>query len=151
MQNTVPAKKPRARKQSSKRQTVKVTLWVKPSCKAELERLAQSNRLTVSKTGGSLLEEAIRQQLHIQHAVLLQPIIEQAIRTQMRMVVTRLTWLFVRVGFDVGQTRILVTNMLNRIPHLPPTDVTQLLDYSGKVAKRNLTRRSPEMRSLIDA
>ena len=62
------------------RKTVKVTLWVKPAVKAELERLAGIDGLSVSKTGATFLEEAIHQKIHIQHALLLQPIIEQTVR-----------------------------------------------------------------------
>src|SRR5205823_3239673 len=96
---------------STTRQTVKVTLWVKQSVKAELERRAKMERLSISKVGGSLLEEAIRQSIHAQYATLMQPIIETTIRKQMRLLVTRLTWLNVRIAYDAGQTRTLVTNI----------------------------------------
>src|SRR3712207_778559 len=99
-----------------KRRTVHLTVWVKPGVKAELQRVAEQQGLSVSATGATLLEAALRQNLHIQHAALLQPIIEQAIRKQMRGISTRLAWLLVRVAFDVGQTRSLVTNLLGRQP-----------------------------------
>src|SRR5690349_24679487 len=80
-----------AHKRSTKRKTVHVTLWMKPETKAELQHFASKDGVSVSKFGGTLLEEAIHQELHIQHAVLIQPIIEQAIRKQMGLFITRLT------------------------------------------------------------
>src|SRR5437899_3704601 len=126
-----------------KRKTVHLTLWVKPVVKAELKRVAETEGLSVSSTGSAFLEEAIRQNLHVQHAVLLQPIIEQAIRKQMRTISTRLAWLLVRVAFDAGQTRSIVTNILSRQPGVTPDMLKHLLDSSGKTAKGNITRRTP--------
>ncbi len=83
---------------STKRKTVHLTLWVKPELKAEIQRLAAQERLSASKVGAALLEEAIRQQLHIQHAVLLQPIIER-----MAALSTRLSSLLVRGVFLLMQ------------------------------------------------
>src|SRR5258708_18041270 len=80
-----------ARKRSTKRKTVPLTLWMKPEMKAELQSLADKDRLSLSKVGGTLLTEAIHQSLHIQHATLIQPIIESAIRKQMELIITRLT------------------------------------------------------------
>ena len=104
-----------SRKRSTKRKTVPVTFWMKPEMKAELQYLADKDRLSLSKFGGTLLTEAIHQQLHIQHATLMQPIIESAIRKQMGLFITRLTWLLVRIAYDTGQTRTLVTNILDHL------------------------------------
>ncbi len=132
-----------------KRKTVHLTLWVKPVVKAELKRIAESEGLSVSSAGGTFLEEAIRQKLHVQHAVLLQPIIEQAIRRQMRTISTRLAWLLVRVAYDGGQTRQLVTNILSRQPGMTPGVLNQILDSSNNAAKRNVLRRTPQIATLI--
>ena len=132
-----------------KRQTVHLTLWVKPVVKAEMQRLAAAEGLSVSKTGAVFLEEAIRQHLHVQQAVLLQPIIEQAIRKQMRAISTRLAHLLVRVAFDSGQTRQLVTNILTRQPGVTPDALNQILDSSNKAAKRNVLRRTPQIATLV--
>src|SRR6266849_3616936 len=134
-----------------KRKTVHLTLWVKPVVKAELKRVAETEGLSVSSTGGAFLEEAIRQKLHIQHAVLLQPIIEQAIRKQMRGISTRLAWLLVRVAFDSGQTRSLVTNILSRQPGVTQPVLEQILSGSSKTAKGNIMRRTPQIVELIEA
>ena len=99
----------------------------------------------------AFLEEALRQKLHVQHAVLLQPIIEQAIRKQMRGISTRLAWLLVRVAYDSGQTRSLVTNVLGRQPGVTPEILKTILDNSNKTARGNITRRTPQLTELIEA
>jgi hypothetical protein len=146
MRKTAPTGTPRTKKRSTKRQTVTLTLWVTPQLKAELQRLAAQDGLSVSKTGATFLAEAIRQKLHIQHAVLLQPIIEQAIRKHMN----RLVLFLVRIAFDSGQTRCLVTNMLGRQPGINPELFEHLLDASSKTAKGNILYRTPQLATLLD-
>lgn len=119
--------------------------------KEELERIAQREGLSLSAAGATFLEEALRQKLHIQHAVLLQPIVEQAIRQQMRGISTRLAWLLVRVAYDAGQTRSLVTNVLGRQPGVTPEILKTILDNSNKTARGNITRRTPQLAELIAA
>lgn len=146
--NTEPART--QNKPKAKRQTVPVMFWVKPRVKAELQRIAESEGLSLSATGGTFLEEAIRQKLHTQHAVLLQPIIETAIRNHMRGISNRLAALLVRVAFDAGQTRTLVYNLLTRHPSLTQKEVDTIMDGSKKIAKRNLAQRTPpELKELI--
>jgi hypothetical protein len=131
--------------------TVKITTWVKPGVKAELERIAEQQGLSVSATSAAFLEEAVRQQLHTQHAVLLQPIIQQAIRQEMQGISTRLAWLLVRVAYDAGQTRSLVTNMLGRQAGITPDMLKTILEQSEKKAKGNITRKTPQLIDLMDA
>ena len=65
---------------TAKRKTVHLTLWVKPVVKAELERIAEREGVSVSKAGGALLEQALQAHIDMQYGALLQPIIEQAIQ-----------------------------------------------------------------------
>jgi hypothetical protein len=146
--------RPRVRSQKQPKRSkkaTKVTLWVKPIVKEELERRAKGEGLSLSAAGAAFLEEALRQKLHIQQAVLLQPIIEQAIRRQMRGISTRLAWLLVRVAYDSGQTRSLVTNVLGRQPGVTPEILRTILDNSNKTARGNITRRTPQLTELIEA
>src|SRR5438067_13808640 len=69
---------------SAKRKTVHLTLWVKPVVKSELERIAESEGLSVSATGAAFLEHALQQDIHTQHGALLESIINKAIAKQMR-------------------------------------------------------------------
>ena len=135
------------------RNTVKVTLWVKPAVKAELERLAGMDGLTVSKTGATFLEEVIHQKLHIQHAMLLQPIIEQTVRKELRAFGNRLVFFLMRIAFASEQARILITNVLDRILRreaVTPETFTSLVDQSNKMARRNIIQKTPQMKSLLE-
>ena len=136
---------------TTSQRATKVTVWVKPGVKAELERIAAQQGLSISATGAAFLEEAVRQHLHVQHAVLLQPIIEQAIRQQMQGISTRLAWLLVRVAYDAGQTRSLVTNILGRQAGVTPDMLKTILENSGKTAKGNITRKTPQLTELMEA
>src|SRR5436305_13967369 len=134
---------------STKRKTVHVTLWVKPEIKAEFKRLAEKEGLSVSKFGGVLLEEALHQKLHIEHAILLQPIIEQAISRRMAAISTRLSSLLVRGVLDTGQVRRLVINMLARQPGMTQQTLEEIIDGSHEGARKQITRMTPQLASLI--
>jgi len=135
----------------AKRKTVHLTIWLKPVVKAALQRLAESEGLSISATGAALLERALQTTTDMQYGALLQPIIEQAIRQQMRNISTRLAWLLVRVAYDAGQTRSLVTNILGRQAGVSPDVLKTILDSSSKTAKGNITRRTPQLTELIQA
>lgn len=69
----------------------------------------------------------------------------------MRAISTRLAWLLVRVAFDSGQTRSLVTNILGRQSGMNQDLLKTILAESGKTAKANITRRTPQLTELIEA
>ena len=50
-----------------------------------------------------------------------------------------------------GQTRSLVTNVLGRQPGVSPEILQTILENSGKTAKGNITRRTPQLTELIAA
>ncbi len=136
---------------SPKRKTTHLTLWVKPVVKAELERIAERDGLSVSATGGAFLERAMQANIDMQYGALFQPIMEQLIRKHMRSISTHLAWLLVRVACDSGQTRSLVTNILGRQPGMTQDELKSILDGSSKTARVNITRRTPQIVELINA
>jgi len=140
----------RSQKQpATNRKTVHLTLWVKPVVKAELERIAEQEGVSISRAGGALLEQALQQQIDMQYSALLQPIIEQAIAKQMRSYSSRIALLLVRVAFASEQTRGIVTNILGRQPGVTPDLLSTILDGSSKTAKGNITRRTPQLEAVI--
>ena len=134
---------------STKRKTVHVTLWVKSEIKAELKRLAEKEGLSVSNVAGVLLEQALHQKLHREHAILLQPIIEQAISRRMAAISTRLSSLLVRGVLDTGQVRRLVINLLARQPGMTQQTLEEIIDGSHAGARKQITRLTPQLASLI--
>jgi hypothetical protein len=107
--------------------------------------------VSVSRAGGTFLEQALQQHIDMQYSALLQPIIEKAIAQQMRSYSTRIAVLLVRTAFASEQTRGIVTNILGRQPGVTPDVLTTILDGSSKTAKGNITRRTPQLSELIDA
>ena len=130
----------------------RVTLWgLDPALKAELERIALKEGLSISATGVAFLRKSLQQNVDLEYTAVLQPIIEKAIAKQMRGIATRLAWLLVRVAFDSGQTRSLVTNILGRQTGMNQDLLRTILAESGKAAKANITRRTPQITELMEA
>lgn len=129
----------------------RVTLWVDPLVKAEVERIADREGLSVSAAGAAFLHQSLQKDADLQYGALLTPVIERAIARQMRGIATRLAWLLVRVAFDAGQTRSLVTNILGRQPGVSQSVLKTILDGSARSAKANITRRTPQIENLIEA
>jgi hypothetical protein len=142
-------KPPRSQKPSGS-QTVQLTLWVKPRVKAELQRLAELETVSVSATGAALLEHALQQNIQTQYAALLDTIISRAVAKHIRSYSTRLAVLLVRVAFASEQTRSLVTNLLARQPGLTPAMLNTILDGSAKAAKGKITYKTPQLQNILD-
>jgi hypothetical protein len=136
---------------SAKTTTVHLDLWVSPIVKAELQRLAAQEGLSMSATGAALLEAAIRQKLHIQHGVLLEPIIKTAIHKAMQGISNPLAYLLARTAFSSEQTRSLATNILGRQSGMTEETLKTILAMTKRTAQGNLTRRNPELEELIAA
>ncbi len=138
-------------KNEHKNKLIKLDLWVKPIVKAELQRIAKREGLSVSATGAAIFEKALQQNIDMQYGALLEPIIEQTITKQIQGMSTRLAWLLVRIAFDVGQIRGLSTNILGRQPGLNQDILTTILKESSKQAKMNITRKTPQLTELMEA
>jgi hypothetical protein len=135
----------------AKSSTVHLDLWVNPIVKAELQRLAEQEGLSMSATGAALLEAAIRQKLNIQHGVLLQPIIKTAIHEAMQGISNRLAFLLARTAFSSEQTRAIATNILGRQSGMTEEALKTILAMTKRTAQGNLTRHNPELEELIAA
>jgi hypothetical protein len=138
-------------KPKPQRKTVHLTLWVDPIVKRELQRVAEQEGLTVSKTGAAFLKQALQNNVNMQYSELLTPIIETAIDKRMRSRDSRLAWLLVRVAFDTGQTRSLVANILGRQQGMTEDILKNILAMSQRNAKGNITRKTPQLTELMEA
>jgi hypothetical protein len=134
-----------------KTQRVLVGLWVEPVVKAELKRLAAQEGLTVSAAGAAFLKQALQNNVNMQYSELLTPIIEAAIDKRMRARDSRLAWLLVRVAFDTGQTKSLVTNILGKQQGMTEETLKTILAMSQRTAKGNITRKTPQLAELMEA
>ena len=132
-----------------KRQTVHFTIWVKPSVKAELQRIAAAEGLTASRTGAAALEDWLARRSHVQHRGIFQPMIEHAIANEMRAYSSRIALLLVRSLFTGEQTRAIVYNILRMQPGLTDEKLDAIMDGSKNTAKRNIAQVSPELAPII--
>jgi hypothetical protein len=123
-------------------QSVLVGLWVEPVVKAELKRLAAQEGLTVSAAGAAFLKQALQHNVDMHYRRLLTPIIEAAIDKRMRQRDSRLAWLLVRVAFDAGQTKSLVTNILGKQSGMTADVLKNILAMSQRAAKETITRQN---------
>jgi hypothetical protein len=134
---------------STKRKTTHLVLWVNPMVKAQLQRIAAQEGLSMSRTGGALLERALQQNIGMQYNALLTPVIETAIKKEIHSYSNRIATLLARTLFASEQTRSLTTNILGRQPGITEDLLKNILAMSQKAAKGNLTRKTPP--ELIDA
>jgi hypothetical protein len=138
----------RSQKRVKKRKTVSMTLWVRPQLKAEIQRIAAKEGISLSQTGSAALEEWVRQQLHLQHAVLLQPIIETAIRKEISRNITRLVLVQARNAYEVGWTRRLASNILKYSTGMTEEKLNTILDRSSSDARKNIFRKTPQIEEV---
>lgn len=131
------------------RKTIHTTLWLKPRVRAELERKAKEEGVSISTTGAAFLEWAMQQSIYTQHTALLDPIISKAIGKYMRGFSNRLAVLLVRSSFVSEQTRSIVTNILNKLPGITQEMVQDILMKSSNTAKRNITRKTPQLETVL--
>ncbi len=134
-----------------KRKTVHLTLWVNPIVKAELQRIAEKEGLSVSAVGGAFLGKALQQHIDMQYGALLEPILRQEIRKQMQVYSKRIALLLVRVAFSTEQTRNISTNILARQPGVlgKPDILDHILDSSAEAAKNKITAKTPQLESIL--
>jgi len=143
----------RTRKRSRKRYTVPLTLWVKPPLKETLTHIAKREGLSISSVGKAGLEEWVHQKLHNQHEALLYPLVRQAIREELLAFGNRIVFFLMRIAFASEQSRILITNILDRIlkrEGAPETTLYNLVDRSNTLAKRNIIKKTPQLQTLLD-
>jgi hypothetical protein len=136
-------------KRQVKRQTAKLTIWVKPSVKHELQRIAEAEGLSLSRTGAAALEDWLAKRLNIQYAGILEPIIQRAIAEQMRAYSSRIALLLVRSLFASEQTRAIAYNILRRQPGMTDAKLDDIMDGSKNIAKRNIGQVSPELTPIM--
>ena len=133
------------------KRTQKLTLWVEPIVKEELERIAKREGLSLSKSGAAFLKRSLQQHIDLAYSALLTPIIEAAIDRRMRERDARLAWLLTRNAFASEQTRAITANILGRQHGMTEEILKTILAMTKRTAKGNLTRRNPELEELIVA
>ena len=134
-----------------KRQLVKITLWARPAAKDELQRVADAEGLTLSRTGAGALEDWLARRSHVQHRGIFQPMIDKAVGKWMRAYSSRIAALETRNLFIAEQTRAIVYNLLRKPPLLPLSDdaADKIIDDAKNYAKHNIGRVDPALAPLM--
>lgn len=141
----------RSKKHSIRRRFRPATTWLDEPVRDEVDRIAQREGLTRSKTLRNLITWAVYQKLHLQTAALIPAVIEQSFDKVVGKRLARTDNLLVRAALDISQTRTIATNTLGRQPGVTGDTLNLILDTSLKKAKDDLTHRSPEMEIFIAA
>ncbi len=144
---------PTPRQHSRKRQTVQISGWGKPQLKAALVRIAEQEGLSLSQTVIVALEAWVHQTIHRQQEALLYPIIRQIIREELHSFGNRIVFFLMRIAFAAEQSRILITNVLDRLLRregVGEQTITTLIDQSNRLARRNIIHKSPQLQTLIE-
>ena len=127
----------------------KLTLWVDPIDKAEVQRRAKREGLSDSEAGAALLKKGIQVDLDIAYGALLTPVFENTLKRYMTARDNRMASLLVRACIAIEQTRSISVNTLGRQPKVNPDVLNDILDRSLDDAKKKITSRSPELKELI--
>ena len=128
--------------------------WIERPISEEIDRIATESGVTRSHTIAVLLEEAVHQKLHIQHAVMLGPIIQKALAKEREKDRRQMGQLLVHNTVLTRQLLYLVTNLLTRIGSThPPTSerLHKILDWSKEKARENTFKHGEETEALIKA
>ena len=136
------------KRRSTKRYRRHRTLWLEPDMDAELQRVAEQAGLSFSMAGANLLKYALQQNIFLQQTAITEPVVEKAIRTQMR----RKTELDVLCQFDQSQMLRLLYNILARLPdaqQMSEETLNQIRDESASAAHKDLRRRLEHQRTLL--
>jgi hypothetical protein len=128
---------------------VQLPLWVSPIVKAEVQRMAEMNGISPSAQGADLLEEMLRQKLHIQQAATLETVLEKIINRIISRRDARLAHLLVRIADAVEQDRIIDTNILSRMPGVTTNIRDQILDRASNAAKSKIKKKSPQLEDIV--
>ncbi len=97
----------------------------------------------MSKAGAVFLERALQQNIDMQYHAFLTPVIETAIKKEIRSFSNRIAMLLARTLFASEQTRSITTNILGRQPGITEDLLKHILSMSQKAAKGNLSRKTP--------
>ena len=132
---------------------VHTTLWLDPVVRAEFERIAATEQLSISQVGAAACADWVRSDIHRQQGALAELKQRQMIREELQAFGGRIVFFLMRIAFSAEQARILITNVLKLVLKLTGHDLKSyytLVDESAKLAKRNILRETPQLKSLLE-
>jgi hypothetical protein len=145
---------PRAQKTNPARvKLVHTTLHLHPLVRRVLEQKAAEAGVSISAIGAEALYEWALSDIKRQQATTLKTELRQIIREELQAFGHRIVFFLMRIAFASEQARILITNALKfvlKLAGLEQKSYYTLLDESAKMAKRNIIRNTPQIKSLLE-
>jgi hypothetical protein len=134
-----------------KRKLHHTTLHLKPVVRADLERKAKEEQLSISATGAVIIEWFFQQSLYTQNAATLDTAIEKSLGRHMRAYSNRQASLQVRTLVKAEELYEVATNILGRQPGMNEQTLQHILHTASTRARSRLTILTPQLQTLIDA
>ena len=134
----------RSQKHSTNRKTVAAMGWVERPVSDELDRIAKESGQTRSHTIATLLKEAVHQRLHIQHAVMLSPLVRKSIVKGIQGILPVL----IAIAYDSHQTRHLAGIALAK--SVKPEEMETIRERTAKKARESILHQRPQIAELVD-
>jgi hypothetical protein len=133
-----------------KRRTVPLTLWPDPILKTMLQQKAVASGISLSQAGITFLKRGMQADLDMEYGALLEPALERILSRFFSRRDNRLSWLLIRIAFDVGHTKVLSTNTLGMQEGMTEENLKEILATADKRTKANLTRKTPQLTELME-
>jgi hypothetical protein len=136
------------RKRSTSRQKEKLYIWVEAYEKKELERIAESEGLSLSSAGRGMIIDGIRQRLRIEREVFSQPVLERTIRSELRRSFSRMIIFQARIAMTLDVIKGLIKWLCRRIAGATKEQVDAVEERSRTDARINLQSKSPQLERI---
>src|SRR5919205_3986638 len=134
----------RVQKQDATRPTVPATGWVERPVSWEIDRIAEESGQTRSHTIATLLKEAVHQRLHIQHAVMLSPLVRKSVVKGMK----GLLPLLIAIAYDTHQTRTIAGVTLAK--QVSAEEMDDIRERSADKARKSILHQRPQITELVE-
>jgi hypothetical protein len=136
---------------------VKVSSWIPPLVKAELQRRVERTGLSMSVLIAAILEKDMYQSIETQYATQLEPMLRKIMRDEFLAFGNRIVHFLMIIAFAAEQARILLTNVLERVLLLVSVPLSELdatlqslVDRSRDTARRNVIEGTAPIKTLIE-
>jgi hypothetical protein len=128
-----------------------MTFHIDPILKADIQRRAKLNGNSASSEGEAMLEAKAREDLHKQQADSLETTMERIHAKANRSMARRLAFFLTVILFDVGETKVLTTNLLGMQKGMTEEMLKDILKDADKQTRRRLSRKYPEFTEFTKA
>ena len=134
----------RVQKQDDTRTTVPATGWVERPVSWEIDRIAKESGQTRSHTIATLLKEAVHQRLHVQHAVMLSPLVRKSVVKGIQ----GLLPLLIAIAYDTHQTRTIAGVTLAK--QVSAEEMDDIRERSAKQARNSILHQRSQIAELVE-